>query len=180
MNPTRIGFYEILKKQKAKIQFTNIRKDNNDIRGDIVVQSSKLKPIITPANYYSKTTDEYLILFIMASLIKGVSIFKNISGLSNKESSRALEMKKILEQFGVKCELNKNEMRVFGKGNFDASNRQVVVPNLGDHRICQSTFILASLTGAKTKINNFETVFTSAPSFLKIIKSLGAKFNVKI
>ena len=180
LNPTRIGFYEILKKQKAKIQFTNIRKDNNDIRGDIVVQSSKLKPIITPANYYSKTTDEYLILFIMASLIKGVSIFKNISGLSNKESSRALEMKKILEQFGVKCELNKNEMRVFGKGNFDASNRQVVVPNLGDHRICQSTFILASLTGAKTKINNFETVFTSAPSFLKIIKSLGAKFNVKI
>ena len=180
LNPTRIGFYEILKKQKAKIQFTNIKKDNNDIRGDIVVQSSKLKPIITPANYYSKTTDEYLILFIMASLIKGVSIFKNISGLSNKESSRALEMKKILEQFGVKCELNKNEMRVFGKGNFDASNRQVVVPNLGDHRICQSTFILASLTGAKTKINNFETVFTSAPSFLKIIKSLGAKFNVKI
>ena len=180
LNPTRIGFYEILKKQKAKIQFTNIRKDNNDIRGDIVVQSSKLKPIITPANYYSKTTDEYLILFIMASLIKGVSIFKNISGLSNKESSRALEMKKILEQFGVKCKLNKNEMRVFGKGNFDASNRQVVVPNLGDHRICQSTFILASLTGAKTKINNFETVFTSAPSFLKIIKSLGAKFNVKI
>ena len=180
LNPTRIGFYEILKKQKAKIQFTNIRKDNNDIRGDIVVQSSKLKPIITPANYYSKTTDEYLILFIMASLIKGVSIFKNISGLSNKESSRALEMKKILEQFGVKCKLNKNEMRVFGKGNFDASNRQVVVPNLGDHRICQSTFILASLTGAKTKINNFETVFTSAPSFLKIIKSLGAKFNVQI
>ena len=180
LNPTRIGFYEILKKQKAKIQFTNIRKDNNDIRGDIVVQSSKLKPIITPANYYSKTTDEYLILFIMASLIKGVSIFKNISGLSNKESSRALEMKKILEQFGVKCKLNKNEMRVFGKGNFDASNRQVVVPNLGDHRICQSTFILASLTGAKTKINNFETVFTSAPSFLKIVKSLGAKFNVQI
>ena len=98
LNPTRIGFYEILKKQKAKIQFTNIRKDNNDIRGDIVVQSSKLKPIITPANYYSKTTDEYLILFIMASLIKGVSIFKNISGLSNKESSRALEMKIIFMQ----------------------------------------------------------------------------------
>ena len=180
LNPTRIGFYEILKKQKAKIQFTNIKKDNNDIRGDIVVQSSKLKPIITPANYYSKTTDEYLILFIMASLIKGVSIFKNISGLSNKESSRALEMKKILEQFGVKCKLNKNEMRVFGKGNFDASNKKIVVPNLGDHRICQSTFILASLTGAKTKINNFETVFTSAPSFLKIVKSLGAKFNVQI
>ena len=39
--------------------------------------------------------------------------------------------------------------------------------NLGDHRICMSSFILAILTGAKTKIKNFETVFTSSPSFLK-------------
>ena len=179
LNPTRIGFYQILKKQKAKIKFTNLRKENNDILGDIIVKSCKLRPIITPANYYSKTTDEYLILFVMASLIKGVSIFKNISGLSNKESSRAFEMKKILNQFGVKCVLSKNEMKVFGRGDFDASDKNIIVPNLGDHRICQSTFILASLTGAKTKIKNFETVFTSAPSFLKIIKSLGAKFEIK-
>ena len=149
------------------------------MRGDIIVKSCKLKPIITPANFYPKTTDEYLILFVMASLIKGVSIFKNISGLSNKESSRAFEMKKILEQIGVRCKLSKNEMKIFGKGFFDASNKKINVPNLGDHRICQSTFILASLTGAKTKIQNFETVFTSAPSFLKIIKSLGAKFEIK-
>ena len=42
-----------------------------------------------------------------------------------------------------------------------------------------STFVLAILTGAKTKIKNFETVFTSSPSFLKIIKSLGAKFEIQ-
>ena len=35
------------------------------------------------------------------------------------------------------------------------------------------------ITGAKTKIRNFETVFTSAPSFLKIMKSLGAKFEIQ-
>ena len=85
------------------------------MRGDIIVKSCKLKPIITPANFYPKTTDEYLILFVMASLIKGVSIFKNISGLSNKESSRAFEMKKILEQIGVRCKLSKNEMKIFEK-----------------------------------------------------------------
>ena len=38
--------------------------------------------------------------------------------------------------------------------------------------------ILSLITGIKTKINNFETVFTSSPSFLKIIKSLGGKFEV--
>ena len=53
------------------------------------------------------------------------------------------------------------------------------MPNLGDHRICMASFILAILTGAKAKIKNFETVNSSSPSFLKIMKNLGAKFEVK-
>ena len=53
--------------------------------------------------------------------------------------------------------------------------KKIIVPNLGDHRICMSSFILAILTGAKTKIKNFETVFTSSPSFLKIMKSFRSK-----
>ena len=40
-------------------------------------------------------------------------------------------------------------------------------------------FIIATLTGAKTLIKGFDTVFTSSPSFLKIIKSLGAKFEIQ-
>ena len=39
-------------------------------------------------------TDEYPILFIMAGLIKGTSIFKGINDLTNKESNRILEMQK--------------------------------------------------------------------------------------
>ena len=50
---------------------------------------------------------------------------------------------------------------------------------MGDHRICMSSFILAILIGAKAKIINFETVFTSSPSFLKIMKNLGVKFETK-
>ena len=53
------------------------------------------------------------------------------------------------------------------------------MPNLGDHRICMSALILSLITGAKANINNFETVETSSPSFLKIIKSLGGKFEIK-
>ena len=45
-----------------------------------------------------------------------VSVFNGISDLANKESSRAYEMKKILNQIGIKCVL-KNQMRVYGKEN---------------------------------------------------------------
>ena len=61
----------------------------------------------------------------------------------------------------------------------NASGKNINVQSLGDHRICMSSFVLAALTGAKTKIKNFETVNTSSPSFLKIMKSLGAKFEIQ-
>ena len=179
LNPTRTGFYDILKKQNAKLKFTNLKKRNNEIRGDIVVKSSKLKPMKTEASIYPRTTDEYLILFVIAALTKGVSTFKGISDLANKESSRAHEMKKILTQIGIKCKLSKNEMKIFGKGMIDASDKKILVGNLGDHRIAMCSFILAILTNANTTIKNFETVFTSSPSFLKIMKSLGAKFEIQ-
>ena len=61
----------------------------------------------------------------------------------------------------------------------DVKRKKIFVPNLGDHRICMSSVILAVLTGARLQIKNFETVNTSSPSFLKIAKSLGIKFNVQ-
>ena len=179
LNPSRIGFYKILKKQKANLKFVNIKKKNNEISGDILVRSSKLKPIKTSAKLYPSTTDEYLLLFLIASLQNGLSVFKGISELANKESSRAFEMKKILNQVGVKCILNKNEMKIYGKGMILSKNKKIIVKNLGDHRIAMCAFILGLLTNIQTSIKNFETVFTSSPSFLKIMKFLGAKFEIQ-
>ncbi len=179
LNNTRIGFYKLLKKQGAKIKFINKKIENNEARGDIIVKYCKLRPIKASEKYYVNSTDEYPILFIIAALTKGVSIFKGIGDLANKESNRILEMQKILRQIGVKSISSKNELKIFGKGMIDASNRNIIVPNLGDHRICMSSFVLAILTGAKMKIKNFETVNTSAPTFLKTMKFLGAKFEIQ-
>ena len=88
-------------------------------------------------------------------------------------------MQKILTQVGIKTISSKDKLKIYGKGLFDASNEKINVSNLGDHRICMSSFILAILTGAKLKIKNFETVFTSSPSFLRIMKILGAKFEIQ-
>ena len=98
--------------------------------------------------------------------------------MANKESNRIEEMKKILNQIGIKCKSTKNEMKVFGQTNIKGANT-IKVPDLGDHRICMSTVILSLVTGIKAEIKNFETVGTSSPSFLKIIKFLGGSFEIK-
>ena len=179
LNPTRTGFFQLLKKQGANIKFTNLKKVNNEIRGNVEVKSCKLRPIKASKNYYVNSTDEYPILFVIAALVKGVSIFRGIGDLANKESNRIKEMQKILKQLGIKSVFSKDGLKIFGKGMIDASSKIISVPNLGDHRICMSSFILATLTGAKTRIKNFETVFTSSPSFLKIMRSLGAQFAIQ-
>ncbi len=179
LNKTRIGFYSLLKKHGANIKFKNILKKSNEVRGDIHVKSSKIKPLKANKTYYVNSTDEYPILFVIAALSLGTSVFKGIKDLANKESNRIKEMQKILKQVGVKSFSTRDKLKIIGKGLIDASKKKITVPNLGDHRICMSAFILASLTGANAKIKNFETVNTSSPSFLKIIKSLGAKFEIQ-
>ena len=179
LNPTRIGFYDLLKRHGAKIKFSNIKKDNNETHGDINIKSCKIKPLKASKEYYVKATDEYPILFVIAGLTNGLSIFKGIGDLANKESNRIKEMQKILKQIGIKTIANQNEIKIYGKTNIQTDNKIIHVPSLGDHRICMASLILSLLLGVKIKINNFETVYTSSPSFLKIIKSLGGKFEIK-
>ena len=179
LNPTRIGFYNLIKKHGANIKIKNIKKRNGEIVGDIHVKYSKLKPIKAQKKYYVNSTDEYPILFVMAALTKGTSVFKGISDLANKESNRISEMQKILSQVGIKSKFYKDELKIFGKEFIDEKGKKIEVRNLGDHRICMSSFILAILTGIKAKINNFETVYTSSPSFLKIMKNLGVRFEIQ-
>ncbi len=179
LNPTRTGFYKLLKRHGAKIYFKNLKKENNELRGDIHIISSKIKPIKATKEYYVNSTDEYPILFVIAALTNGISVFKGINDLANKESNRIKEMQKILKQLNIKTIYKKDEIKIFGKTLINAEEKTISVPSLGDHRICMSSFILSILTGAKTKIKNFETVNTSSPSFLKIVKLLGVSFEIQ-
>ena len=113
----------------------------------------------------------------MCSIRIFVDIFRGIEDLANKESNRIKEMQNILKQIGIKSIATKNKIKIYGKNFIESKDKKVIVPNLGDHRICMSSTILSLITGIKTKINNFETVKTSSPNFLTIIKSLGAKFE---
>ncbi len=179
LNPTRTGFYKLLKKHGANIKFKNIKVKNNETVGDIYVKSSNIRPIKASKKFYVNATDEYPILFIIAALTNGTSVFKGIKDLANKESNRIKEMQKILKQVKIKTLMKKDSIKIYGKKLISSKKRKINVPNLGDHRICMSAFVLSLITGVETKIKNFETVFTSSPSFLKIMKYLGAKFEIK-
>ena len=179
LNPTRIGFYQLLKKHGAKIKIEKLKKKNNELVGNILVKSSKIKPIKAGPAFYSKTVDEFPILFVIAALNDGSSKFEGIKDLANKESNRILEMKKLLKKININCKSDKNKMVIKGKRKLNKIEKTILVDPKLDHRICQSAAILALATGISMKIKNFDTVNTSAPSFLKKIMQLGGKFEIQ-
>ena len=116
---------------------------------------------------------------MIKKLKEKVSKFYQINEATKKESNRIMEMKKILIQAGIKCKSTKDSMIIYGNSNIVKKNKLILVDTKGDHRICMSAAILALATGIKIKIKNFETVNTSFPNFIKLVKNLGGKFEIK-
>ena len=87
-------------------------------------------------------------------------------------------MQKVLKQVNIKSVISRDEIKIFGKNTIN-EKKTIKVPNLGDHRICMSALIFSLLTGIKAEIKNFETVYTSAPSFLRLVNFLGGKFKTQ-
>ena len=89
INPSRTGIITILKKMGVKISFKNQKIYKGEKKADIKVVSAKnIKAINCPTSLNSGAIDEFLVIFLVAAKAKGVSYFKNLAELNQKDSPR--------------------------------------------------------------------------------------------
>ena len=171
INPSRTGIIKILKKMGAKIFFRNIRNYKGEKISDILVKSSKnLKAINCPSKLNSTAIDEFLIIFLVAARAKGVSYFKDLSELNQKESPRLNWGAKVLNMMGVKTKLTKTSIKIYGQPNLKIQRKIIIKNYLKDHRVFMMSTIAALTCGGDWKIHDRDSINSSFPSFLKIIK----------
>ena len=176
INPSRIGVITILKKMGAKILLKNKRNYKGEKISDILIRSSKnLKGINCPSELNSSAIDEFLIIFIAAAKAKGISYFKDISELNQKESPRLNLGSKILNMMGVKTELTESSIKIYGQPNLKITKKIVIKNYLKDHRIFMMSTIAALTCGGVWKIHDSDSINTSFPTFLKLIKNINSK-----
>jgi len=178
INNTRIGMIKILKKMNAKIKIINLRTLFNEKIGDLIITSSNLKSINCPTSLVASTIDEFPILMVAAAKAEGNSTFSGLSELNKKESPRLNLMNSILNQIGIKTKLGKDYIKIFGNPKINL-NKSYKIETRFDHRICMSAFIIGQVYGGKIIIKDCNSISTSFPSFLKIMKKIGAKYEVK-
>ena len=179
INKSRIGYIGVLNKMGAKIKIKNTKKRYGEKQADIFVKSQPiLKKINCPPNLNSNLIDEFLIIFLVAAKANGVSNFSNLGELNKKESPRLKLGSKLLNQLGIKTELTKDSIKIFGNPGINLKKTIDIKNYYKDHRIFMTSVIAALTFGGKWKISDIDSYKSSFPSFLKIIKKLGYKFNL--
>ena len=173
INDTRIGIIHILKKMGAQIKIINKKEYKGEKIGDIIVKSSsELKAINCPTKYNSNAIDEFLLIFLVAAKSKGISYFKKLSELDKKESPRLIWASKILSYMGIKNIRNKHSIKIFGNPNLLIKRNIYIKGFLKDHRIFMMSVIAALTFGGNWKISDLDSINTSFPTFLKILKKI--------
>ncbi len=170
VNPSRTGIITILKKMGIKIIFKNKRIYKGEKNADIQIHSPKqIKAINCPTKLNSGAIDEFLVIFLVAAKAKGISYFKNLSELNQKESPRLIWGAKILNKMGIKTILNKDSIKIYGNPNLKIKKKIIIKNYLKDHRVFMASVIAALSFGGYWKIYDKTCFKTSFPNFLKII-----------
>ena len=173
INPSRIGIIKILKQMGVKITFKNKKIYKGEKKADIQVKSPKtLKAINCPTKYNSGAIDEFLVIFLVAAKANGVSYFKDLAELNQKESPRLKWGAKILNLIGVKTVLRNDSIKIYGNPNLTINKKIIIKNYLKDHRVFMTSVIAALSFGGKWQIHDKDSIKTSFPNFLKTINDL--------
>ena len=177
VNPSRIGVITILKKMGVNIKLLNKKNYKGEKIADIKIKGTKiLRPINCPVSLNTGAIDEFLIIFLVAAKANGISTFKDLAELNQKESPRLKWGSKILNQIGIKNITTKDSIKIFGNPEIVIKNKIVIRNYLKDHRVFMTSVIAALSFGGTWKIYDKDSIKTSFPSFLKIIKEISNDF----
>jgi len=179
INPTRTGIISILNMMGAKLKFKNIKIYKGEKIADIFVQSvKKLKSIKLDPKYNSSAIDEFLLIFLVASVSKGISEFRNLDELNKKESKRLNWGFKILTMMGIKTKkIGNSGIKIWGNPNLELHKNYKIHNYLKDHRVFMVSTIAALTLGGNWNIYDPDSIRTSFPTFLSIVKKLGGRIG---
>jgi 3-phosphoshikimate 1-carboxyvinyltransferase len=173
INTSRIGVVIILKRMGINIKFKNKKNYKGELIADIFVSSAKkIKAINCPSKLNSGAIDEFLIIFLVAAKADGISKFKNIGELNQKESPRLKWGEKILNKMGIRTITTSNSIKIFGNPNLKINKKIIIKNYLKDHRVFMTSVIAGLTFGGTWNIHDKDSIRTSFPTFLDIVNDL--------
>ena len=123
--------------------------------------------------------DEFLVIFLVAAKASGVSYFRDLAELNQKESPRLKWGSKILNEMGIKTITTKNSIKIFGNPDLQINKKIVIKNYLKDHRVFMTSLIAALSFGGEWHVHDKDSIKTSFPTFLNILDQI-KKWKLKL
>ena len=173
LNPLRTGLFTTLLEMGADLKIENERVSGGERIGDVHVKYSELRGVTVPAERAPSMIDEYPILSVAASFAHGETVMLGLEELRVKESDRLSAVAHGLSVNGFPNREGEASLTVTGGAKGLGGG---LVPTHLDHRIAMSFLILGMAGSEPVTVDDTDTIATSFPNFLDLMRGLGAEF----
>ncbi len=171
VNPTRTGFFEILRVMGATVRLVRQREVCGEPVADITARASRLRGIDVPPELVPPTIDEFPILAATALFARGTTRITGAAELRVKESDRISTVAAELSKLGGQVRELPDGLEIEGGRPL----RGAPCSSHGDHRVAMSLAIAGGAIAGETRIADTACVATSFPEFWQLMTGLGAK-----
>jgi len=173
VNPTRIGFLDVLRAMGADIVVENRREKGGEPVADIVVRESPgfnpgLKGIEVGGDLVPRMIDEFPILAVAATQAEGETVVHDAAELRVKETDRIAATVAELRKMGARIEEKPDGFVVEGPTRLRGTH----VDSHGDHRLAMSLIVAGLLAEGETIVEGIECIEDSFPGFVRVLESL--------
>lgn len=173
LNPTRLGFFEVLRKAGAAIRYEDRGVTAGEPVGTIVVAGglTGVAPFaVEDAATFHSLIDEAPLLTAIGARLAGRSEIGASEELVFKETNRLLTTQAMLRGFGADVTVSDARIRVDGGAPLTAAT----VDGFDDHRIAMTAATLGCALPGRTTVLGGVCHTTSYPDFVEAMATIGA------
>jgi 3-phosphoshikimate 1-carboxyvinyltransferase len=175
LNPTRIGFFGVLRAMGAKVRIEDGPEQGGEPTGTIVGAHSDLSGVSVDEAQVPSMIDELPLLACVGARARGTTEIRGAAELRVKESDRIATVVSNLRAIGASAEELPDGLIVTGSS---APLRGRVVTH-GDHRIAMAFGVLGALSGNQIEVDDPACVAVSYPTFWNDLARATRTFAVR-
>jgi len=161
LNPTRLGFFRVLRDMGADVAWEVHREECGEPVGTITVAPRGLQGVEIGGDQVPAMIDELPMLACLGALGDGVIEIRGASELRVKESDRIAAVVQNLRDVGADADELPDGLRVRG----GTRSLGGAVQTHGDHRLAMAFGVLGALSGNAITVDDPDCVSVSYPGF---------------
>ncbi len=171
INPTRMGFYEVLRRMGARIEIVEESSSGNEPIGSIHIKPDTLHGVSIKGSEVPFLIDEIPLIAVLAAFAQGCTEVRGAKELRHKESDRIEAVSRFISALGGSVTVHNDGFSLEGPQLLSGG----VINSEGDHRIAMAAAVLSAGVRDKVEVHGFEAASVSFPNFLDYFRNLGGK-----